>query len=135
MYLTALTHPSPHPGDAQAQAAEPPVFSQHPCLGLNYRSDFDVSVPSLRSVAPGTNIIVLWSPDNDKDPHQNHHCTVKMILSSLVSLLFGTAVLVHGKATNGTALQANPAHGRWVDAWASMPQLTEPANLPPAPFV
>lgn len=23
----------------------------------------------------------------------------------------------------------------WVDIWASMPQLTEPANLPPVPFV
>ncbi|RXW15729.1 hypothetical protein EST38_g10127 [Candolleomyces aberdarensis] len=29
-----------------------------------------------------------------------------------------------------------PSRGsnRWVDAWASMPQLTEPHNLPPAPF-
>jgi hypothetical protein len=25
--------------------------------------------------------------------------------------------------------------GRWVDAWTAMPQLTEPANLPPPPFV
>ncbi|KAK9775757.1 putative GDSL-like Lipase/Acylhydrolase [Seiridium cardinale] len=24
--------------------------------------------------------------------------------------------------------------GKWVDIWASMPQLTEPANLPPEPF-
>ncbi|KAJ7359520.1 SGNH hydrolase-type esterase domain-containing protein [Mycena albidolilacea] len=24
--------------------------------------------------------------------------------------------------------------GRWVDAWTTMPQLTEPANLPPPPF-
>jgi hypothetical protein len=24
---------------------------------------------------------------------------------------------------------------RWVTIWGSMPQLTEPANLPPAPFV
>jgi hypothetical protein len=23
----------------------------------------------------------------------------------------------------------------WVGTWASMPQLTEPANLPPAPYV
>ena len=23
----------------------------------------------------------------------------------------------------------------WVDTWATMPQLTEPANLPPAPYV
>ncbi|MFI2644107.1 SGNH/GDSL hydrolase family protein [Streptomyces sp. NPDC018610] len=26
------------------------------------------------------------------------------------------------------------ASGRWVDTWASMPQLTEPGNMPPAPF-
>jgi hypothetical protein len=25
--------------------------------------------------------------------------------------------------------------GHWVDTWASMPQLTEPTNLPPAPYV
>jgi hypothetical protein len=25
--------------------------------------------------------------------------------------------------------------GSWVDTWAAMPQLTEPANLPPSPFV
>lgn len=25
--------------------------------------------------------------------------------------------------------------GHWVDTWATMPQLTEPANLPPAPYV
>jgi len=24
---------------------------------------------------------------------------------------------------------------RWVDSWTSMPQLVEPANLPPAPYV
>jgi hypothetical protein len=25
--------------------------------------------------------------------------------------------------------------GHWIDTWATMPQLTEPGNLPPAPFV
>jgi hypothetical protein len=29
----------------------------------------------------------------------------------------------------------NPPNGHWIDTWTSMPQLTEPANLPPAPFV
>jgi hypothetical protein len=29
-----------------------------------------------------------------------------------------------------------PTYGdHWVDTWVSMPQLTEPANLPPPPFV
>jgi lysophospholipase L1-like esterase len=27
-----------------------------------------------------------------------------------------------------------PAHGRWVNTWTSMPQLTEPNNMPPPPF-
>lgn len=27
------------------------------------------------------------------------------------------------------------ADGHWIDTWASMPQLTEPANLPPPPYV
>lgn len=33
------------------------------------------------------------------------------------------------------AIRPNPSNGHWVDTWVSMPQLTEPANLPPAPFV
>lgn len=28
----------------------------------------------------------------------------------------------------------SPKDGHWVDTWVSMPQLTEPANLPPAPY-
>lgn len=32
------------------------------------------------------------------------------------------------------AIRPNPTDGHWVDAFATMPQLTEPANLPPAPF-
>ncbi|KAF7186639.1 hypothetical protein HII31_12048 [Pseudocercospora fuligena] len=32
------------------------------------------------------------------------------------------------------ALNPDPPNGRWVDTWTSMPQLTEPANLPPPPF-
>lgn len=27
------------------------------------------------------------------------------------------------------------AQNHWVDLWGTMPQLVEPANLPPAPFV
>lgn len=36
--------------------------------------------------------------------------------------------------SNGQLLTPDPPDGRWVDTWASMPQLTEPANLPPPPF-
>jgi hypothetical protein len=63
-----------------------------------------------------------------------------MILSRLVVLLVGAAVSVQGavvdeKREYKTGIRPNPSNGHWVDAWASMPQLTEPANLPPSPFV
>ncbi|KAJ6627909.1 extracellular GDSL-like lipase/acylhydrolase [Mycena sp. CBHHK59/15] len=38
--------------------------------------------------------------------------------------------LLLGIASNALAI----TNGRWVDTWTSMPQLTEPANLPPPPF-
>lgn len=34
-----------------------------------------------------------------------------------------------------TGLVAAECGKHWVDIWASMPQLVEPHNLPPAPFV
>ncbi|KAG9200344.1 hypothetical protein G6514_007169 [Epicoccum nigrum] len=57
-----------------------------------------------------------------------------MLFTKLFTLLASTAVLVKGQTFNGKALRPNPSNGHWVDAWATMPQLTEPANLPPAPF-
>ncbi|KAF2624640.1 SGNH hydrolase [Macroventuria anomochaeta] len=57
-----------------------------------------------------------------------------MLFSRLISVLAGAVVLVQGQTTNGATIRPNPSNGHWVDAWASMPQLTEPANLPPAPF-
>ncbi|KAJ4369341.1 hypothetical protein N0V86_009172 [Didymella sp. IMI 355093] len=57
-----------------------------------------------------------------------------MLFTKVFSVLAGAVVLVQGKSTNGTSIRPNPSKGHWVDAWASMPQLTEPANLPPAPF-
>ncbi|KAJ4363386.1 hypothetical protein N0V83_009679 [Neocucurbitaria cava] len=62
-----------------------------------------------------------------------------MIFSRLAVLLVGVAVSVQGHAVDGKnvakrVIRPNPSNGHWIDAWASMPQLTEPANLPPAPF-
>lgn len=39
-------------------------------------------------------------------------------------------------ASSGPATVSLPSRGisRWVDTWGSMPQLTEPHNLPPSPF-
>jgi hypothetical protein len=56
-----------------------------------------------------------------------------MLVSKFLSLLAASAGLV--AAAQVDKIRPNPSNGHWVDAWASMPQLTEPANLPPAPFV
>ncbi|KAF1942866.1 SGNH hydrolase [Clathrospora elynae] len=62
-----------------------------------------------------------------------------MFFSRLVVLLAGAGLFVQGDAIESKnvvkrAIRPNPSNGHWVDAWATMPQLTEPANLPPAPF-
>ncbi|KAF2794389.1 SGNH hydrolase [Melanomma pulvis-pyrius CBS 109.77] len=60
-------------------------------------------------------------------------------LRSFVLLAAVASVFVLGDdveiySIGNRAIRPNPPNGRWVDTWASMPQLTEPANLPPAPF-
>ncbi|KAJ8113780.1 hypothetical protein OPT61_g4173 [Boeremia exigua] len=57
-----------------------------------------------------------------------------MRFAGLYAVLAGAVVVVQGQSTHVTVVRPNPPNGHWVDAWASMPQLTEPANLPPAPF-
>lgn len=62
-----------------------------------------------------------------------------MFFSRVVLLLVGVVVSVQGHTSDinkaaKRAIRPNPSNGHWIDAWASMPQLTEPANLPPAPF-
>src|SRR5689334_8706682 len=58
-----------------------------------------------------------------------------MLFTKVFSVLAGAVTLVQGQYNTGNSVRPNPSNGHWVDAWASMPQLTEPANLPPAPFV
>jgi hypothetical protein len=59
-----------------------------------------------------------------------------MIFSRLAVLLVGAVSFVQGDRGDGKkGIKPNPSNGHWIDAWATMPQLTEPANLPPAPFV
>jgi hypothetical protein len=63
-----------------------------------------------------------------------------MIFSRLAVLLVGAVASVHGDAIANEkvakrGIRPNPSNGHWIDAWATMPQLTEPANLPLAPFV
>ncbi|KAJ7108603.1 SGNH hydrolase [Mycena epipterygia] len=45
-----------------------------------------------------------------------------------------TAILIGLHSTVIPNVSAQPANGRWIDTWTSMPQLTEAANLPPPPF-
>ena len=44
-------------------------------------------------------------------------------------------VLATPPAYGNGAITPKPRDGHWVDTWGTMPQLTEPANLPPPPFV
>lgn len=38
------------------------------------------------------------------------------------------------RGSGGDGLAVSGSAGRWVNTWVAMPQLTEPDNLPPAPF-
>jgi hypothetical protein len=59
--------------------------------------------------------------------------SVLRLVTAFVALFFASwadaLINRHGGIT------PNPADGHWIDTWASMPQLTEPANLPPPPYV
>jgi lysophospholipase L1-like esterase len=52
---------------------------------------------------------------------------------SVVTWLIGGAMLFAGSRGQTPSVAAAPAD-RWADTWVAMPQLTEPGNLPPAPF-
>ncbi|HEX6354673.1 SGNH/GDSL hydrolase family protein [Actinophytocola sp.] len=52
---------------------------------------------------------------------------------SLVGVL-AVAVGIAVQPAETPAAGAPVAAGQWVNTWASMPQLTEPGNMPPAPF-
>ncbi|KAF9555079.1 SGNH hydrolase [Agrocybe pediades] len=56
-----------------------------------------------------------------------------IVLAALVSLL-AIANDVHAVGPPAPPKPPQVPPGRWVDTWVSMPQLTEPANLPPPPF-
>jgi lysophospholipase L1-like esterase len=55
------------------------------------------------------------------------------VVVSLVGVVVAV-VLVAAQAVGAPAAGVAVAAGRWVNTWTSMPQLTEPHNLPPAPF-
>jgi lysophospholipase L1-like esterase len=55
------------------------------------------------------------------------------VVVSLIGVVAAT-VLVGAQAVGAPAGGVPVAAGQWVNTWTSMPQLTEPHNLPPAPF-
>jgi lysophospholipase L1-like esterase len=58
-----------------------------------------------------------------------------MSRTSIASLIATVTLTVVATAHSwGAAGIAPETSARWVDTWTSMPQLTEPGNLPPAPF-
>jgi hypothetical protein len=54
---------------------------------------------------------------------------VVVLLTCLLALFVSTEARpsIHSKR--------HPSNLKWIPTWGSMPQLTEPANLPPAPYV
>jgi hypothetical protein len=58
---------------------------------------------------------------------------VALTVAFLASLAFGRDEEFKSEANLQT--RAKQAENHWIDAWTSMPQLTETSNLPPAPFV
>lgn len=49
-------------------------------------------------------------------------------------LLAGSAGVAAAGLVPGTAVAAGSERSSWVHTWTAMPQLTEPGNMPPAPF-
>ncbi|WP_377268006.1 SGNH/GDSL hydrolase family protein [Peterkaempfera sp. SMS 1(5)a] len=64
------------------------------------------------------------------------------VAGALAATLIGVSALSSALGARRSAATTNRAEarsaaalaGHWVDTWVSMPQLTEPSNMPPAPF-
>ncbi|MFI2120078.1 SGNH/GDSL hydrolase family protein [Streptomyces sp. NPDC020299] len=60
--------------------------------------------------------------------------TCVLALALVVTSSALTALVRNSRPTAPGALAHKPSGRHWVNTWTAMPQLTEPANLPPAPF-
>ncbi|EPS41577.1 hypothetical protein H072_4526 [Dactylellina haptotyla CBS 200.50] len=58
----------------------------------------------------------------------SNETTAMLFINSLVALVATVS------CASAATLAKRVHNGHWINAWATMPQLTEPANLPPAPF-
>ncbi|WP_406394897.1 SGNH/GDSL hydrolase family protein [Streptomyces sp. NBC_00887] len=77
-------------------------------------------------------------------PHPRRGSTTVNRRSSILSLLataalaatVATPAIGAGEGGHGPGSSPGPTerNARWVSTWTSMPQLTEPGNMPPAPF-
>ncbi|QKW40976.1 SGNH/GDSL hydrolase family protein [Actinomadura sp. NAK00032] len=56
------------------------------------------------------------------------------VLLLAVALVAASLTGAEGAPRNGGGAAAPKIGGHWVDSWVSMPQLTEPGNMPPPPF-
>ncbi|WP_250214056.1 SGNH/GDSL hydrolase family protein [Acrocarpospora catenulata] len=61
-----------------------------------------------------------------------NHTIVKLAIAAVLAVAVVTVYPALGVATGVTVTPAMKGH--WVNSWVSMPQLTEPNNMPPAPF-
>lgn len=62
---------------------------------------------------------------------------ISLAAAALAAVAVTAPQAIRGAESGGPATAAgahSPAAARWVDTWVSMPQLTEPGNMPPAPF-
>ncbi|MBV9681074.1 MAG: SGNH/GDSL hydrolase family protein [Solirubrobacterales bacterium] len=64
-----------------------------------------------------------------------------LLSAALVWTITATPAVVHAVTTTAGVRSSSQARGpdravsaHWVDTWTAMPQLTEPGNMPPAPF-
>ncbi|GAA3435084.1 SGNH/GDSL hydrolase family protein [Kutzneria kofuensis] len=56
------------------------------------------------------------------------------LVAAAVICLAAAAFSLPPAPTQSAASQSTASATHWVDTWTAMPQLTEPANMPPAPF-
>jgi lysophospholipase L1-like esterase len=59
---------------------------------------------------------------------------VALLTAAVIAGPSVVAAIAHGDSGAAGGEVSARTGGQWVDSWVSMPQLTEPGNLPPAPF-
>ncbi|WP_286259836.1 SGNH/GDSL hydrolase family protein [Streptomyces graminofaciens] len=60
--------------------------------------------------------------------------TCVLVLALIVTSSAVVALVRSPERTSGAGAEAAAARRHWVNTWSAMPQLTEPGNMPPAPF-